>query len=186
MNTERKLRRAHCSSLAHAGASVRTALRSRAERARGFAASSRSDGETGLATRSNVGSRGSTHGTVARTGRRSAAAFAEEALDDPVLEAVEGDDRQPAAGLQRALGGARPCSSSSSSAFRWMRIAWKVRVAGSLFWPWAEAGGAADDRGQLGGALDRPGGDDGAGDRPGARLLAIVAQDPGDLGLVGR
>ena len=50
----------------------------------------------------------------------------------------------------------------------------------------AEAGGAAHDRGQFGGALDRTCGDDGAGDRPGARLLPIVAQDPGDLGLVGR
>src|SRR4029079_1470283 len=39
----------------HAGASVRTAVRSRAERARGFLASSRSDGDTGLATFSKVG-----------------------------------------------------------------------------------------------------------------------------------
>ena len=166
---------------------VRTALRSRAERARGFAASSRSVGETGLATRSNVGSSGSTmHGTVARAGRRSSAAFAEEALHDPVLEAVKGDDGEPAAGLQRALGGGQPLlelvelgvqmdADRLEGAGR--RIALLAR---------AEAGGAADDRGQLGGALDRTGGDDGAGDRAGARLLAIVAQDPGDLGLVGR
>ncbi len=50
----------------------------------------------------------------------------------------------------------------------------------------AEAGGAAHDRRKLGGALDRTLGNDGAGDRPGARLLPIVAQDPGDVGLVGR
>ena len=67
-----------------------------------------------------------------------------------------------------------------------MRIAWKVRVAGIALLARAEAGRPADDRGQLGGAFDGPRGDDGAGDRPGARLLPIVAQDPGDLGLLGR
>src|SRR5439155_3972635 len=51
---------------------------------------------------------------------------------------------------------------------------------------WAETGSAADDGGELSGPLDRACGDNGAGDRPGARLLPIVAQDPGDLGLVGR
>ena len=49
----------------------------------------------------------------------------------------------------------------------------------------AEAGGAANDRGQLGGALDRPRGGDGAGDGAGARLLAIILEDARDLGLVG-
>ena len=48
--------RAHaCPPWSHAGASVRTAVRNRAERARGFLASSRSEGATGLATFSNVG-----------------------------------------------------------------------------------------------------------------------------------
>src|SRR5207302_8949549 len=41
---------------------------------------------------------------VARTGRRSSAAFAEEALNDAVLEAVEGDHGQASAGAQRTLG----------------------------------------------------------------------------------
>ena len=50
----------------------------------------------------------------------------------------------------------------------------------------AETGGAANDRRQLRGPLDRTCGNDGAGDRPGARLLPIVAQDPGDVGLLGR
>ena len=67
-----------------------------------------------------------------------------------------------------------------------MRIAWKVRVAGSALLARTETGGAANDRRQLGGAFDRTGGDDGASDRPGARFLPIVAQDPGDLGLLGR
>ena len=41
---------------------------------------------------------------VARTGRRSSAAFAEEALHDSVLKTVEGNDCEPSAGLQRSLG----------------------------------------------------------------------------------
>ena len=60
MNTERKLRALIAAFPSMLGLAVRTALLSRAERARGFAASSRSVGETGLATRSNVGSVGST------------------------------------------------------------------------------------------------------------------------------
>ena len=52
--------RAHCKLPLEDGAEVRTALLRRADRARGFAASSRSVGDTGLATRSNVGSVGST------------------------------------------------------------------------------------------------------------------------------
>ena len=47
-------------------------------------------------------------GTVARARRRRAAAFAQEALDDAVFETVEGDDGEPAAGLQRALGRFEP------------------------------------------------------------------------------
>ena len=66
-----------------------------------------------------------------------------------------------------------------------MRIAWKVRVAGSLFMPGVMAERLAHHRGELGGAGQRARGDDRAGDLAGARLLAIVADDAGDLGLVG-
>src|SRR6187399_646782 len=45
---------------------------------------------------------------MARPGGNIAAALLQEALDDPVLKAVEGDDGDAAAGLQRALGGAQP------------------------------------------------------------------------------
>jgi hypothetical protein len=49
----------------------------------------------------------------------------------------------------------------------------------------AKAGRPAHDRGELRGTLDGPCGNDGAGDGPGARLLPLVAQNPGDLGLPG-
>src|SRR3546814_9100795 len=40
---------------------------------------------------------------VARTARRRAAADAQEALHQPILEAVEGNDREPPAWLEHAL-----------------------------------------------------------------------------------
>src|SRR5205814_3071236 len=123
---------------------------------------------------------------VARTGRRSSAAFAEEALHDSVLEAVEGDHGQASAGAQRTLG-------RSQAFFELIELgvqmdADRLECAGRRVGLLArtETGGAANDRGKLSGALDRARGGDGAGDRPSARLLAIVAQDPGDLSLVGR
>ena len=187
MKTERKLRRSLQTFPCGLGREVRTALRSRAERARGIRR------QLALRRGNRLGDplerrlvRVDKHRTVARAGRRSSATFAEEALHDPVLETVEGDDGEPAAGLQRALGrfeallelvelGVEMDPDRLEGAGR--RIA---LLAG------AEAGGAADDRGELGGAFDRTRGNDGAGNRPGARLLPIVAQDPGDLGLVGR
>ena len=166
---------------------VRTALRSRAERARGFAASSRSDGETGLATRSKVGS----------SGRRSAGRWREPAGVPPLrsrrkrltirssrLWKVTTASRPP--GFSARSAAARPCFELVELGVQMDADRLEGAGRGIALLARAEAGGAADDRGQLGGALDRPGGDDGAGDRPGARLLPIVAQDPGDLGLVGR
>ncbi len=49
-----------------------------------------------------------------------------------------------------------------------------------------KTGCTANDRRKLSGAFDRPSSDDRSGNRPGARLLPIVAQDPGDVGLIGR
>jgi len=49
----------------------------------------------------------------------------------------------------------------------------------------AEASGAADDRCQLGGALDRPCRGDRTSDGAGPRFLAIILEDPRDLGLAG-
>src|SRR5207302_1077717 len=109
--------------------------------------------------------------TVARTGRRSSAAFAEEALHDAVLEAVKGDHGQASAGAQRTLG-------RSQALFELIELGVQMD-ADRLESPrgrvgllaGTETGGAADDRGKLGGALDRARGDDGAGDRPGTRFL---------------
>src|SRR3546814_9467327 len=44
----------------------------------------------------------------------------------------------------------------------------------------------ADDPGELASPLDRARGDDGAGDAAGLRLLAIMVEDVGDFGFVGR
>ena len=89
---------------------MRTALRRRAERARGLRGqlALRSGTPAWRPARTSVRSGRSITGTVARAGRGSAAAFAEEALHDAVLETVEGDDGEPAAGLERALGGLEP------------------------------------------------------------------------------
>src|SRR3954462_3085357 len=84
-----------------------------------------------------------------------------------------------------------------------MRIAWNVRVAGSLFWPGRKpaarrtmaASSAVRSTGRaatMARAIARARGSPPHSPRapgvpaPGARLLPIVAQDPGDLGLVGR
>ena len=93
-------------------------------------------GEPGLAIRSNVGSRGSV----------SAGRWREPAGVPPLrsrkkrftirssrLWKVTTASRPP--GFNARSAASRPCSSSSSSAFKWMRIAWKVRVAGSLLAP---------------------------------------------------
>src|SRR5205823_14117451 len=121
--------------------------------------------------------------TVARTGRCSSAAFAKEAFHDAVLEAVKGDHGQASAGAQRTLG-------RSQAFFELIELGVEVNADGLEgasrrigFLPRPETGGAADDGSELSGPLDRACGDNGAGDRPGARLLPIVAQDPGDLGL---
>ena len=95
------------------------AERSRAERARGFAVSSRSDGETGLATRSKVGSFGS----------ETAGRWREPAGVPPLrsrmkrftirssrLWKVTTASRPP--GFRARSAASRPCSSSSSSALR--------------------------------------------------------------------
>ena len=119
--------------LSRAGAAVRVAARSLAERARGLRL------RLGLARPrrrrdaigSNVG--GATAGLrqMARAAGGAAAAIGQEGLDDAVLERVEGDDDQPAAGRQDALGGERaPSASSSNSRLTAMRSAWKARVAG--------------------------------------------------------
>ena len=63
-----------------------------------------------MATASKVGAGPVSFGRrqVARAGRQRAAALLEEALHDPVLEAVEGDDGEPAAGRKHLLGGRQP------------------------------------------------------------------------------
>ena len=66
-----------------------------------------------------------------------------------------------------------------------MRIAWKVRVAGSFFMPGWWPSALRTIVGELAGPLDRPGGDDRPGDAARLRLLAIMEEDVGDLGFVG-
>ena len=91
-------------SAGRAGLSVRIAALSLAERARGLAAISPS--EAAIAPpdllegrRNGLGFR-----QMPRL-RLLAGAVGDEALDDAVLERMEGDDGEPAAGLQRPLGG---------------------------------------------------------------------------------
>src|SRR3954454_4908873 len=126
----------HCRRSLRGGTEVRTALRRRAERARGLAASSCSAGDTGLATRSNVGWFGSTNagrwrdpaGVPPLRSRKK-----RFTIRSSRLWKVTTAKRPP--GHSERSAAANPSSSSSSSALRWIRTAWKVRVAGSAFWP---------------------------------------------------
>ena len=69
-----------------------------------------------------------------------ARAVGEEALDAPVLERVEGDRGEAAAGREQPTRRAgAPRSSWSSSSLTAIRIAWKERLAG---WPPAKRAGA--------------------------------------------
>ena len=90
-------------SAARAGASVRTAARSRAERARGLASISASLGRHGGSRPLEGRCRNGNLRQVARACHR-AGAVGDEALDDAVFQRMERDDDQPAAGLQDALG----------------------------------------------------------------------------------
>ena len=81
-------------------------MRSLAERARGLAATSAASGSIALrVTSAKRGRLGGRLRGVAAAARRGAGAELEEALDDAVLERVEGHDREPAAGRERRLGG---------------------------------------------------------------------------------
>ena len=99
---------------------------------------------------------------------------------------MKGNDGQTSAGLQRALGG-----------FQALLQLFELRVQvdtdrlegarrGIALLARAKTGGAANDRGKLGSTLDRTCSNDSASNCPGARLLPIVAQDPGNVGLFGR
>ena len=81
---------------ARGAASVRSAARSFAERARGLAAISASSGVSGRRVSARkVGGGATTSGWWREAGRR-AAAFGEKFLDDAVLERMEGDNDKTA------------------------------------------------------------------------------------------
>ena len=122
---------------------------------------------------------------MARARRQRPAALFQEALDDAVLEAVEGDDRQPAAGAKHALGGAQALLELVELGVQMDADRLEGAGGGVALLALAETQRLSNDGGEFGGARQRPGGDDGAGDRAGARFLAIVLEDAGDLGLVG-
>jgi len=99
---------------------------------------------------------------------------------------VEGDYGQTSAGAQRTFG-------RSQTLFELFELGVQMDAdrlegpgRGIALLARAETCRAADDRRQLGSSFNGTCGNDRAGDRPGARLLPIVAQDPGDVGLLGR
>ena len=94
-----------------AGASVRIATRSFAERARGFASTSAWVGliGRGLSRRKLGGlSASRTRRQMARAARLGHRPLAQEVLEQAVLQRMEGDDHQTAARRQHALGGGQP------------------------------------------------------------------------------
>ena len=87
------------------GAAVRSPARSFAERARGLRAASAAPGTTGPRVAMREGRRGRVGGRkVAGAAAARPAACGHELLDDAVLEGMEGDDGEPPAGPQDALG----------------------------------------------------------------------------------
>ena len=125
----------HATSLScHGGAPVRSAARSRAERARGFAETSDPSGLSARRVSSlKVGS-GQFRGSVrlVAIGLPLPAPLAEEALHGPVLKRVEGHDDGAPPRPQKPLDLLKPRSISPISSLTRMRSAWKVRVAGSI------------------------------------------------------
>src|SRR5690606_37689352 len=121
----------HAASLAWAA--VRLAQRRVAERARGLRRISASDGRIGFATSAKVGSRAAGASGKCRLERGVLPAASRRkrlTMRSSRLCKLTTARRPPALSTRSAA--LRPCSSSSSSPLTWMRIAWKLRVAGSF------------------------------------------------------
>ena len=116
-----------------------TAARSRADAARGLAATS--SAAAGSACGSSARSAGSWPQTQIgkSAGRCSRARARGGTLHDPVLERVEADHREPPARPEHLERGGSAASSAPSSSFTAIRSAWKTRFAG---WPSPKRAGA--------------------------------------------
>ena len=92
------------------GAAVRSAARSRADRARGLRATSSGRGLSARrrSSRKLGAGRRSGDGLMARSARRGAAAPPQKILDPPIFERMERHDCEPAARHQQPLGRAEP------------------------------------------------------------------------------
>ncbi len=174
-----------------AGASVRMAALSLAERARGLAASSSSPAVTGrwLAIWKLGANFGDSPGGRWREPWLSVVgAPPEEALDDAVLQRMEGDDGEPPARLQHALGGGEALrqlaqlvvhvDSAAPGRCAWPRAGRRSSARPSTL----SASSASSDVRVNGFSLRR--GDDGAGDRARAALVAQVEEDVGEVRIV--
>ena len=127
-------------------------------------------------------------GTNGRSGGDVAAGGGgERLLDQPVLERVVGlDDHAAADGDARRSRPAAPGGARASSSLTSIRSAWKVRLAG---WPPVRRAGAgiaayssSTSRAEVVNGCGLALADDGAGDLAGEPLLAVLAQDPGQVG----
>ena len=122
---------------------------------------------------------------MARSGRNVPAAGLEEALDDAVLQAVEGNHRQAAAGTKRPLGGPESLLQLVKLCVQMDSDGLEGAGRGIALLALAIAERPPHHRRQLGRSGQRSCGDDGAGNRAGARLLPIVLEDAGNLALFG-
>src|SRR5690606_8906177 len=114
---------------AHAATCNRSATRSTALRARGFAASSASPALRAPPMARSVGVDGSGSGMR----RLAGGAFARAAMNCLAMRSSSEwkliTTRRPPA-FSRCIAASSPVSRSASSRFTWMRMAWKLRVAG--------------------------------------------------------
>jgi hypothetical protein len=132
---------------------------------------------------------GRDRGSVARTARRPTRALGQERLDDAVFQRVEGDDHQPTARLQHALGGVKTGFQLAQLVIDRDAQTLERAGGGMDLGALAAANGALDHLGQVQGALERAllaAADDEAGDAARGVLLAIDIKDAGQLDLVQR
>ena len=167
-----------------AHAATRSAPRSRALRERGLDLTSAALGRARLAQRSKAGLAAADADRDLRWADAAPLLGGDEALDDAVLQRVVAQHHEAAARLEEASEAARPASRAPSSSLTAMRRAWKTRVAGWIRRVSGARHRPAHEGRELLGRLDRRRGprlDDHARDAAGERLLAVLAEEVGQL-----
>ena len=122
---------------------------------------------------------------MARGSGGSTAALAQETFDQPVFQAVEGDDGKAATGLKHMLGGRQPALELLKLFVQMDPDRLEGPRRGVLLHPGMMPERLANDRGKLACPLDWARGDDRARNPARLGLLAIMIEHVRDLVFVG-